>query len=100
MSNYICNIRCPYRQQSGYCGSTGGYETCQYTKLHSKQTNADRLNAMSIEEKAAFLQSILTSLPWCKPNAPIDSETKQCLIYDCDKCVIEWLKAEATADAK
>ena len=39
MSDYICNIRCSYRQPSGYCGSTGGYETCQYRQLHSKQTN-------------------------------------------------------------
>lgn len=73
MSNYICNIRCSYRQPSGYCGRTGGYETCQYRQLHvdakpfgsgldvcsvcgkpstigKPQTNADRIRAMTDEE--------------------------------------------------
>ena len=58
MSNYICNIRCSYRQPSGYCGRTGGYETCQYRQLHVDAkpiTNADRIRAMTDEELAEFL---------------------------------------------
>ena len=31
--NYICNINCSYRTPSGYCGVTGGYETCQYRQI-------------------------------------------------------------------
>ena len=60
MSNYICYIRCPYRQPSGYCGSTGGYETCQYRQLHSKKTNADRIRSMRDGELANFFDGIET----------------------------------------
>ena len=81
MSNYICNIRCSYRQPSGYCGRTGGYETCQYRQLHvdakpfgdgldvcpvcgkpstigKPLTNADRIRAMTDEELAVLLEAV------------------------------------------
>jgi len=31
--NYICNINCSYKTPSGYCGVTGGYETCQHRQI-------------------------------------------------------------------
>lgn len=73
--DFICPHECSYRTSSGYCGSTGGYETCQYRQLHvdakpfgngidvcpvcgkpstigKPQTNADRIRAMTDEELA------------------------------------------------
>ena len=32
MSVYICPYTCSYRTNGGYCGKTGGYESCQYIK--------------------------------------------------------------------
>ena len=29
MSDYLCSHNCYYRTSSGYCGSTGGWITCQ-----------------------------------------------------------------------
>lgn len=66
MSNYICGISCAYRQPSGYCGITGGYETCQYRLAHQpntvvgyvpsiKKTNYDSVVSKTPEELAEWI---------------------------------------------
>lgn len=69
MSDYICPHNCAYRTNAGYCGMTGGYESCQYIKYleklekektnikpyAGKRTNYDRIKAMSVEEMAVFM---------------------------------------------
>ena len=59
--DFICPYTCSYRTSSGYCGSTGGWGSCQYRQLHQpntvvgyvpplKRTNADSIRAMTDEE--------------------------------------------------
>lgn len=52
-------------QDCGFCDKTGGEDR----EVH--ETNADRINAMTIEEKAEFLSSIAygRETPWCEPFA-------------------------------
>lgn len=72
--DFICPYTCSYRTNSGYCGSTGGWERCQYRQLHQpntvvgyvpplKKTNADRIRAMTDEELAEWLCDIAGWLP-------------------------------------
>ena len=103
-------VRCP--MQYGY-----KVEECNHTDCPHRtepMTNADRLDAMSIEEKAQFLHSIAYNreTPWSKPfyekfckdcQAPeytIDDGRKLCL-HECDfkdgKCpygtdIVWWLQ--------
>lgn len=42
MSDYICHYNCSYRTNSGFCGYTGGYESCQYRKIALNRTNKRR----------------------------------------------------------
>lgn len=97
MSNYICDIRCSYRQPSGYCGLTSGYETCQFRQLHQpntvvgyvpplKKTNADRIRAMSDDELADLLTADCKYIP---------EELCRKYLGNCDACLREWLKQEA-----
>lgn len=74
--NTPCPYQCSYKASSGYCGLTGGIDTCQYHNLHNyeirqetpilkmmvnpstipKQTNFDRIGSMSIKELAAWFE--------------------------------------------
>lgn len=58
-------------------------------------TNDMKVRAMSDEELAHWLVERVTDSPWCKPDAPVDPETKRCQIWDCEKCALEWLRQEA-----
>ena len=69
------------------CKSNGG---CGMT-----QTNADRIRAMTDEELMEFLEHDYWSIDYCKKDAPIDQETKECLLPSCKQCWLEWLKQEA-----
>lgn len=73
MSNYICGISCAYRQPSGYCGITGGYETCQYRIAHQpnmvvgyvppiKKTNYDSVVSKTPEELAEWIAGYVLGL--------------------------------------
>ena len=96
MSDYICDIRCSYRQPSGYCGLTSGYETCQFRQIHQpntavgyippiKKTNADSIRAMTDEELAKLMVSS------CAEFMTIEI----CRLHkNCFECWLEWLKKE------
>ena len=58
-------------------------------------TNADRIRNMTEEQFANWLVERVTDSPWCKPDAPVDQETKRCQIWDCEKCALDWLRQEA-----
>jgi len=62
--------------------------------LKRKKTKADCIRNMSDEQFAHWLVERVTDSPWCKPDAPVDPETKRCQIWDCDKCALEWLRQE------
>ena len=58
-------------------------------------TNADLIRAMTDEELMEFLGHDYWSVDYCKKDAPIDQETKECLLPSCKQCWLEWLKQEA-----
>lgn len=100
MSNYICQIRCSYRQPNGYCGSTGGWERCQYRQLYQpntvvgyvpplKKTNADRIRSMTDEELANCITDDLCDRV-C--HSPLSCDG------NCEIQVLAWLKHEASDD--
>lgn len=82
--DFICPHKCSYRTSSGYCGSTGGWESCQYRIVHQpntvvgyvppiKKTNADRIRAMTDEELAVKIEelcqyTLLQIKTYAKPN--------------------------------
>ena len=68
--------------------------TIEYEELKPK-TNADRIRAMTDEELMEFLEHDYWSIDYCKKDAPIDQETKECLLPSCKQCWLEWLKQEA-----
>ena len=65
---------------------------CEYYKA---KTNADRIRSMTDEELMEFLEHDYWSIDYCKKDAPIDQETKECLLPSCKQCWLEWLKQEA-----
>lgn len=101
MSNYICGISCAYRQPSGYCGITGGYETCQYRLAHQpntvvgyvpsiKKTNYDSVVSKTPEELAEWIGKVTAGgYGMCAPGH-YDCEGKD----SCAPCWLEWLKQE------
>ena len=93
MMDFICPYTCSYRTSRGYCGSTGGWERCQYRQLHQpntvvgyvpplQKTNADRIRAMTDEELALFIHNAEAQA--------IDTE-----IASTVKGWLDWLKEEA-----
>lgn len=68
---------CKYLTKTGKCGLKGSYayrRKCfgeDLCRCREPMTNADRINSMTIEEKAEFLSSIAygRETPWCKPFA-------------------------------
>ena len=66
-----------------------------YPKERKPMTNADRIRAMTDEELMEFLEHDYWSIDYCKKDAPIDQETKECLLPSCKQCWLEWLKQEA-----
>lgn len=78
----MCYLACAYRTPSGYCGSTGGVATCPHRQ--KKQTNADRVRAMSDEELAEFMWSGCDNITQeaCKRHA------------GCVGCWLDWLQEE------
>lgn len=60
-----------------------------------KQTNADRIRAMTDEEMAVVIAwPYLASPPWCAEHrtCPHISEDQT----PCDNCALDWLKQEVT----
>ena len=68
--------------------------TIEYEEFKPK-TNADLIRAMTDEELMEFLEHDYWSIDYCKKDAPIDQETKECLLPSCKQCWLEWLKQEA-----
>ncbi len=54
-------------------------------------TNADRLNAMSVEEKAEFLRNIRFRHGGCPRGVCDYAERRD---YSCYQCWLDWLKQE------
>ena len=61
----------------------------------SGKTNADRIRGFTNDELADWIDKEFGSAPWCKDDAPVDPETKRCAIWDCTKCIKDWLNEEA-----
>ena len=90
--DFICPHECSYRTNSGYCGSTGGWESCQYRQLHQpntvvgyvpplKKTNADKIRAMTDEEIAGWIANDLIEPGYYSGD-------------QCYKLWLDWLKQE------
>ena len=66
---------CKYLTKNGRCGLKGSYayrHGCfgeDMCRCREPMTNADRINSMTIEEKAEFLSSVAygRETPWSKP---------------------------------
>ena len=103
MSDYICPHNCAYRTNAGYCGMTGGYDSCQYIKYleklekektnvkpyAGKRTNADKLRAMSDEKLAEWMAAHNERSAVC-PNFGAHGCQASCI-----QCWLDWLREEA-----
>lgn len=101
--DFICPYKCSYRTSSGYCGRTGGWESCQYRQLHQpntvvgyvpplKKTNADRIRAMTDEELAEWM-ALNTDCYYCR--AKDDGRCASLATTPCGDVWLDWLKQEA-----
>ncbi len=104
--DFICPYTCSYRTNIGYCGSTGGWERCQFRQLHQpntvvgyvpplKKTNADRIRAKSDEELATWVETIAG----CDLCPMLDEQCSGGEINSrasCKRHWLEWLGQEAT----
>lgn len=99
--DFICPYTCSYRTSSGYCGSTGGWERCQYRQLHQpntvvgyvpllKKTNADKIRSMTGEELANFVS---LCCGWTCAECPVG---KECNGDECFSTWLDWLKQEVS----
>ena len=71
---------------------------CSRFEQKEKQTNADRIRAMTDEELAVVIAwPYLASPPWCSEHTtcPYISEDPT----PCDKCALDWLKQEVTTNS-
>ena len=78
-----CNVACRYctlKQESG----------CKY----NKQTNADRIRAMSDEELAEYLHKDPVKM-FC--NSKIE-HNESCSEFGCKDCLLEWLQQPAEGE--
>ena len=57
-------------------------------------TNHERLQTMSAEEFADWLDTAYATCPWCDVNAPVIPGTNECELWDCKQCVLKWLERE------
>ena len=104
--DFICPHKCPYRTSSGYCGSTGGWESCQYRIVHQpntvvgyvpplKKTNADRIRSMTDEELAKWLDDISKACYW--EGYTKETDEPQMSPYSTSPAKwVKWLKQEAS----
>ena len=90
---------CPFcgKETDKFIMFRGDIVGCRYCGISKKQTNADRIRSMSDEELATVIAwPYWASTPWCSEHrtCPYISEDPT----PCDKCVLDWLKQEATDD--
>ena len=76
--------KCPARKEDGRCVSK--FPCSHKVEPPKPPTNADRINTMTIEEKADFLSSIAYEgeTPWSEPFAE-----KFCKICPTTTCIVE-----------
>ena len=86
-----CPLDCPFEYETKYTDAV--YDD---PSKYAKQTNANRIRAMSDEELAKFLQEDVFYEPWCPDDVVcILGEGCQLTDKDCGKCALKWLKQEA-----
>ena len=67
-----------------------------YFNTREVKTNYDRIVNMSQEELAEFLEERVSDVPWCNEDAPFKPGTDECVLEDCTKCALVWLRKEVT----
>ena len=89
---------CIYKAEDGLCLKLTDDKVTSYCVESPCEfetpSNADRIRNMTDEELVELFDEKIWDLPWCDSDAPIDPETKKCLIWDCKKCVLKWLKQD------
>lgn len=82
----LCNPKC-----GGECD-----KFCYFNTIEVK-TNYDVVVSKTPEELAHWIRDYWVAA-WCPENAPVDPETKDCLMHDgkCELCILDWLRQEAS----
>lgn len=76
MSNYICPYVCSYKSPSGFCGYTGGYESCQYKRITGYDEGAKRFCAEPLEAPETInIPKPSPNIPSMVPYYPCQAET-------------------------
>ena len=57
-------------------------------------THYDELHSMNSEKLAAWIDENMCNAMWCDDTAPVNPDTKICLLHDCKACIVEWLESE------
>lgn len=65
---------------------------CKVYEVKKKQTNADRIRAMSDEELAEFLEQIVSGN---RNVIGINCGNSKCESWKCTECIGKWLQSEA-----
>lgn len=92
------DVLVPAREFNGKCHEMrpcGKFAESQKQMPNTPLTNRASFDGMTDEQLAHWFVERVTDSPWCRPDAPVDPETKRCQIWDCEKCALEWLRQEA-----
>ena len=83
---------CPFcgKETDKFIMFRGDIVGCRYCGIHVKQTNADRIRAMTDEELAEYIDKHTSEAMWCK-NPPLECPEGE----ECVKCILDWLRQEA-----
>lgn len=54
----------------------------------------DEIHAFTAEELAEWIGEHMCESEWCDESVPVDPVTKVCSAYDCNGCILKWLKQE------
>lgn len=58
------------------------------------EKNKEWLRKLNDIDFAKWIVNHIADAPWCDPNAPVNPITKQCELWDCEKCCLNWLNEE------
>lgn len=92
----ICQFVCSYRTPSGFCGSTGGYATCQHRKMDEPPTikSAEPIKPMTNADKYFRNATDEEIAKWIHRH---DCHTNL-YGYDNEEAILDWLKQEVESD--
>ena len=90
---YKCsNVKCDRCVGHSMCGELGDIALNCIDRIITRQTNAQKIRAMSDEELAKWIDWLFGRCEWCDTDK---MGTDDCNDVSCTPCILEWLQQTA-----